>query len=103
MTLPGVVVSLIGVVAAVRVVVHFWPRLFPQSTTSHVLRALAVDRSARHSDFDLLSAYFGYRSRDTNPDALTDRTWDDLDLNEVFASLDYAESEPGRQYLYDLL
>ncbi len=36
-------------------------------------------------------------------DALDNRTWQDLDLDEVFCSLDHTESEPGRQYLYHIL
>jgi hypothetical protein len=103
MTLSQVVLLLVGATVAVRLVLRVWPKLFPGSTTSHVLRALAADRTSRHADLDLLSAYFRYRSRDSNPSALPDRTWQDLDLDDVFASLDYAESEPGRQYLYDLL
>ena len=103
MTLSQVVLLLVGATVAVRLVPRVWPKLFPGSTTSHVLRALAADRTSRHADLDLLSAYFRYRSRDSNRGALPDRTWQDLDLDDVFASLDYAESEPGRQYLYDLL
>jgi hypothetical protein len=32
-----------------------------------------------------------------------DRTWHDLDLDDVFHALDHAVSEPGRQYLYHIL
>ncbi|MEO6528424.1 MAG: hypothetical protein ABIP93_17535 [Gemmatimonadaceae bacterium] len=35
--------------------------------------------------------------------ALDDRTWRDLDLDDLFCALDRTESEPGRQYLYHLL
>jgi hypothetical protein len=34
---------------------------------------------------------------------LDDRTWQDLDLDQVFLKLDFAVSEPGRQVLYDML
>lgn len=104
MTLSGIVVLLVGAIAVVRVVVHFWPRLFPRSTTSQILLALEANRTSRHSDVDLLAAYHRFRTADdADADALPDRTWQDLDLDEVFATLDYAESEPGRQYLNHLL
>ena len=35
--------------------------------------------------------------------SLDDRTWRDLDLDDVFISLDRTASEPGRQYLYHAL
>jgi hypothetical protein len=103
MTLSGTVVLLIGAVAAVRVAVHFWPRLFPRSTTSQILLGLEANRTSRHTDVDLLSAYHRFRSTNPDPDALPDRTWRDLDLDDVFATIDHAESEPGRQYLNHLL
>ena len=103
MTLPVAVVALIAAFAAVRVALHLLPRFFPSSTTSRVLRGLEADRTSRHADSALLAAYHRYRVNDADPNALPDRTWQDLDLDDVFASLDYAESEPGRQYLNHLL
>ena len=103
MTLPVTVVALIAAIAAVRVALHLWPRFFPSSTTSRVLRALEADCTSRHADVELLAAYHRYCTSGQDPDALPDRAWQDLDLDDVFASLDYAESEPGRQYLNHLL
>ena len=103
MTLPVTLVALVAAIAAVRVALHLWPRFFPSSTTSHVLRALEADRTSRHADAELLAAYHRYRANGADPNVLPDRTWQDLDLDDVFASLDYAESEPGRQYLNYLL
>ncbi len=34
---------------------------------------------------------------------VAERTWRDLDLDEVFQTLDFTVSQPGRQYLYHLL
>ncbi|HET7632941.1 MAG TPA: hypothetical protein VFK16_11590 [Gemmatimonadaceae bacterium] len=34
---------------------------------------------------------------------IDDRTWSDLDMDDVFCALDFTESEPGRQYLYRML
>jgi hypothetical protein len=49
------------------------------------------------------AAYHHQLPAEERIDALDDRTWQDLDLDEVFLSLDRTQSEPGRQYLYHLL
>ena len=54
----------------------------------------------RVRDLDAISAYHRGRNLDTTPFALDDRTWDDLDLDDVFAVLDRTESVVGQQMLY---
>ncbi|MEO7086178.1 MAG: hypothetical protein ABI442_19655 [Gemmatimonadaceae bacterium] len=59
----------------------------------------------RRGDADVGSAaayHDGLPSSDRT-DALDDRTWRDLDLDDVFLAVDYTVSQPGRQYLYHLL
>lgn len=60
-------------------------------------------RGERSADMARAAAYHDYLPDDARAGALDDRTWQDLDLDEVFCSLDRTESEPGRQYLYHLL
>jgi hypothetical protein len=65
--------------------------------------ALDVARKERHSDFDLLRMFYDRSVADQSVERLDDRTWQDLDLDQVFLKLDFAVSEPGRQCLYDML
>src|SRR5262249_10899270 len=44
-----------------------------------------------------------YHSRAEADASIDDRTWADLDLDEVFLTLDRTASQVGRQYLYHLL
>jgi len=77
------------------------PRFFSQTKgTLQIVRGLRALRNARHEDMTLIAAY--HRRFPTSPgtEPLDDRTWRDLDFDEVFLSLDHAASEPGRQYLY---
>lgn len=94
---------IVGIVAAVRLIIYLWPRVFPSSMTGKLVRAMEAERTARHTDVGLLSSYDEFRTPRSDEDRLPDRAWEDLDLDDVFASIDYAESEPGRQYLRSLL
>ena len=55
-------------------------------------------------DYDWIPLYFRYRQSDI-PAQLTvdDRTWDDLEMDQVFARVDRTVSVIGRQYLYAML
>jgi len=58
----------------------------------------------RDPDPALVGVYHAARvSKRGGAGALDARTWDDLDLDAVFAFLDRTESVPGRQVLYDRL
>jgi hypothetical protein len=49
------------------------------------------------------SAYHERAAERSDRDHLSDRTWSDLDLSDVFAAVDRTASLPGRQYLYHRL
>jgi hypothetical protein len=59
-------------------------------------------------DYDWIPLYFRYQQTDESNtpgifDAVDDRTWADLEMNQVFARLDRTVSVIGRQYLYAML
>ena len=68
-----------------------------------MLRALLRGRAARDTDLGRAAAYHRGLPAADRGDELDDRTWDDLDLDEVFLAIDRTRSGPGRQYLYHLL
>ena len=57
----------------------------------------------RRTEIAVAAAYHELLPADARAETLDHRTWKDLDLDEVFLSLDHTASEPGRQYLYHLL
>jgi hypothetical protein len=90
--------------AAVGVLILLVPRLFSRAKGSvRIFKDLRDLRAARHDDIRLVAAYHERLPDAVKASALDDRTWADLDLDDVFRSLDYAASEPGRQYVYHLL
>lgn len=96
-------VFVFSVVALTALVVTL-PRILSRGLKAfRISRALHIDRSARHTDLNLIAAYHNRVAVNATDDRIGDRTWRDLDFDDVFHSLDYAASEPGRQYLYHLL
>lgn len=80
------------------------PRLFPGVRISHWFPSgRRAYRRERAANMALVAAYHAHLPIRDLIDALDDRTWQDLDLDEVFVSLDHTRSVPGRQYLYHLL
>lgn len=53
-------------------------------------------------DYDWIPLYFRYR-QPAEPDTVDDKTWSDLEMEEVFARIDRTTSVIGRQYLYAIL
>jgi len=53
-------------------------------------------------DYDWIPLYFRYRQPD-GPETVDDKTWADLEMEEVFARIDRTTSVIGRQYLYAIL
>jgi hypothetical protein len=53
-------------------------------------------------DHDWIPLYFQYRQA-AEPDTVDDRTWSDLEMEELFARMDRTTSVIGRQYLYAIL
>jgi DNA mismatch repair ATPase MutS len=85
-------------------VVLFLPRYLSQARSSvRIARTLRDERAARHTDVSLIGAYHAQLSTSSRADSIDDHTWKDLDLDDVYFSLDHTASEPGRQYLYHLL
>lgn len=77
------------------------PRFFSRTKdTMQIVRGLRALRRSRHEDMALIAAYHRRFPASPGTEPLDDRTWRDLDLDEVFLSLDHTASEPGRQYLY---
>ena len=60
-------------------------------------------RAAREPDIDSARAYHDALPGAERSGGIDERTWRDLDLDDVFNALDHTVSEPGRQYLYHLL
>jgi len=79
-------------VIAARLAAFIKPSLVPAFLAA---RRRPTGREGRHRDIDLLSAV----AKGTGETG-DERTWRDLDLDDVFHSVDYAESEIGRQCLY---
>lgn len=80
------------------------PRLAGRAATAlRVTGRLRRDPAPREVDLERASAYHGYATADESAQSLDERTWEDLDLDAVFISLDCTVSEPGRQVLYHRL
>jgi hypothetical protein len=93
--------SLIVAAVAGGVLILLAPRFLARTRASvRTFQTLRDLRAARHEDTGLVAAYHERLPDAARADSLDDRTWQDLDLDDVFRSLDYTVSEPGRQYLY---
>lgn len=57
----------------------------------------------RIPNFDLIRNYHELVSKDSECDFVDDKTWADLNFNDVYSLIDRNISGPGRQYLYHLL
>lgn len=57
----------------------------------------------RIPNFDLIRNYHELVCKDSGDDYVDDKTWTDLNLNDVYSLIDRNISGPGRQYLYHLL
>ncbi len=58
----------------------------------------------RRRDLERIAGYHRFKAAEPGaPPSLDDRTWQDLDLDEVFEALDHTTSSVGRQALYHRL
>ncbi|MDZ7742360.1 MAG: hypothetical protein U5Q03_11575 [Bacteroidota bacterium] len=57
----------------------------------------------QYRDMDLISAYFDSSRESISDFYINDRTWNDLDMDQVFEKIDRCESRIGQQKLYQLL
>jgi len=68
-----------------------------------VQRELGEDRQRDRPDLSRVARYHEGLGAPAGAAVVDEATWKDLDLDEVFVSLDRTESQVGRQYLYHLL
>ena len=92
---------LAGAAAAVMVMLPRFVSLL--RVTLRIKREERALRTAREPNLTSARAYHELLSERERAGALDDRTWRDLDMDDVLSSLDFTVSEPGRQYLYHLL
>jgi len=53
--------------------------------------------------YEWIPLYFRLKPDDPATDTVDDRTWDDLEMDQVFARIDRTVSVVGRQYLHAVL
>ena len=58
------------------------------------------DKEYTEQDFENITRLFAYRHKDYFID---DITWNDLNMNGIFALMDHTQSSSGAEYLYDML
>ena len=58
------------------------------------------DKEYSEEDFENITRLFAYRHKDYFVD---DITWNDLNMNGMFALMDHTQSSSGAEYLYDML
>lgn len=97
---PLILVIVLGVPALALLALRLVPG-------ARIFVRLRQDRDAarrdRPADMEITSTYHDQLPADARVDAIDDRTWQDLDLEHVFVSIDRTWSEPGRQFLYHML
>jgi DNA mismatch repair ATPase MutS len=92
------------VVVVLGVALLLLPRLIARTRgTVEIARSLRAERRARHTDMPLISTAHRRLVDAEEGESLDERTWADLDLDDVFHAVDYTASEPGRQLLYHQL
>jgi MutS domain V len=62
-----------------------------------------VHGRSRDRNFQQIATYHSLQSKAALSDSLDDRTWEDMNMNEIFAEADRGMSPIGQQYLYSLL
>ncbi len=93
-----------AILLLVGLVVVALPRLWSLVQLTIRLKRDARDkRKARVPDLATAPAYHELLPAEAAAGTVDERTWRDLDLDDVFCRLDFTVSEPGRQYLYHLL
>lgn len=58
------------------------------------------EREYKEEDFENITRLFAYRHKDYFVD---DITWNDLNMNGIFALMNHTQSSSGAEYLYDML
>jgi hypothetical protein len=78
------------------------PRAVREGRIKKHLDEIWQGKSVIRRDYDWIPLYFVYRQAG-EPDTVDDRTWSDLEMEELFARIDRTTSVVGRQYLYAIL
>jgi hypothetical protein len=73
-----------------------------KARTKKCLDAIWLGTNEVRRDYDWIPLYFRYRQTD-EANTVDDKTWTDLEMEEVFARIDRTTSVIGRQYLYAIL
>jgi hypothetical protein len=73
-----------------------------QARIKRRLEEIWQGKSEVRRDYDWIPLYFRYR-QPCEAETVDDRTWSDLEMEEVFARIDRTTSVVGRQYLYAIL
>ncbi|SDS67416.1 MutS domain V [Gillisia sp. Hel1_33_143] len=72
-----------------------------KSTRKTLIENWGKSKDMNTVDFNLINQFFkNHKSPENVFQIISDNTWDDLDMNEVFNLLDRTTSKVGQQYLY---
>jgi hypothetical protein len=83
---------------------YHWHRSLKKAELRLRLRKGWGASEARTRDFDEISLHFRMTQEEKDhSDVLDDRTWNDLDMDLIYAHLDRTLTSPGEQILYSLL
>lgn len=105
------------VIVAVIIALYLKYRSDLASSMKKYEKKLRVDfgkKTDRHiftrEEYEVISHYFKNRSKNTEnisgvktAGIIDDMTWNDLDMDKVYASMNYCSCQMGDEYLYDLL
>lgn len=61
------------------------------------------DGAPKRKNFDLIGKYYNLKYINHTESTVDDRTWNDLDMDDVFLKIDQCVSPTGRQFLYAML
>lgn len=72
-----------------------------KSTRKSLLENWGKPKNDKYLDFNLINQFFkNHKSPKNVFQIISDNTWEDLDMNEIFRFLDRTTSKIGQQYLY---
>ena len=100
---PVVVVIILLVVAGAIVFSLIWRRRQKAQLLRDLRLYWGLPRTpSDEKEFEKIGLYYRLKPRDS-ADGVDDKTWSDLNLDQVFEFIDRTSSRVGQQYLYDLL
>lgn len=81
----------------------FWYKFIKRKKNLNSLRLEWGQDHKKYRNLELIDLYFRSISNKTERNILSDRTWHDLDMDDIFCILDRTNSKIGQQFLYNLL